>query len=202
MRMLPTRCLPIMLILTAIPWTAAEAQRLARPVLEFGLEPLMARDYPSGTQQDLRSFSPGYRVGLGLWVGTPQSAWTGSVRVTGLWRSYSPSVICVTGGPCAQSLTYRAYGLEAEAQYGLRQTGFIRPYIGGGFGFYATRQTKQTLGGPESLEDQVRPAALATFGFRLGHGATFGPFAEATLIQFATPATKSRLLPLQVGWRF
>ena len=188
--------------LGVIPLGVAQSQSSVRPVVAIGLEPLMAHDYPAGTMRDLRSFSPGYRLALGLSVGTPQSAWSGGIRITGLWRSYSPTVACTAGGPCQQSLSYHAYGLETLAQYSLRQSGFFRPYIGGGFSFYSTRQTEQTLGAPATNEDQVRPAALASAGFRLGHGVTTGPFVEATLIQFVGSSTRSRLLPLQVGWRF
>ena len=202
MRAQPTCSLSIILALSVIPLGVALGQSTVRPVVALGLEPLMARDYPAGTMGDLRSFSPGYRLALGGSVGTPQSAWSGGLRISGLWRSYAPAVACPAGVPCARSLSYHAYGFEGQAQYALRQRGFFRPYLGGGFGFYSTRQTEQTFGAPATNEDQVRPAALTTAGFRLGHGITTGPFVEATLIQFVGSSTRSRLLPLQVGWRF
>jgi hypothetical protein len=196
------RSLPIIVALAVISLGAVQAQSTVRPVVELGLEPLIAHDYPAGTMSELRSFSPGYRLALGIAVGTPQSAWSGGLHVSGLWRSYSPSAACPAGGLCAQSLSYHAYGLETKAQYSLRQSGFFRPYLGGGFGFYATRQTEQTPGAPATNEDQVRPAALVTTGLRLGHGTMTGLFIEATLIQFVGSASQSTLLPLQVGWRF
>jgi hypothetical protein len=203
------------LLLLLVPPQAIQAQARVRPALAVGVEPLLGAEYPTGTPTFDRPFTPGYRVAVGVSVASTASPWSWDLRVSGLWRSFKPDYACIPGGCPSISQGYRAYALEGQARYNFQRKAFVKPYIGGGLGLFATRKTEvveipsctvpicpPSASSRHRSEAQVRPTVLGTVGVHLGRAATGGLFVETTLVQFVGSATVSRLLPVQVGLRW